>query len=234
MSAVIIKISPEKICEILQGTDWAECLDDDELESVSREATLKAIFANQRAVISGESADWWVGVVSGLFMQAITEKDGRQTVISISGQGAWFGEGTLLKHETWKYDVIAVKDSQILLIPKSVFFRLRQTNIAFNHYLTDQLNQRLGLFVGMLVNDRLLSPDIRLARNLAAMHAAKVYGIDEDGFLPVNQGALALLSGISRQRANMGLQKLQGLGLIKVRNNGTEILNAAGLLKFSE
>lgn len=232
LSNVVKRPSKAEVKHFIVNGPWGDPLTDAQLELVVENSVVQVVEQGENAINAYTPAEFWVGVFSGLLEQVITSEDGKQTVISVAGEGAWFGEGTLLKSEKWQYNVVALKRARLVLVPKAVFENLRQTNIAFNHYLTDLLNHRLGLFIGMLINDRLKSPNIRLARNLAAMRHSQVYRSEEHDLLPVNQGTLALLCGLSRQRTNMGLQELQRRGLIRLRNTGTQILDVEGLSNY--
>lgn len=221
------------IRQLIAHSRWGSRLGAEDLERVGNASTMRHVSAGQTAIRCGDAADHWIGVNSGLLMQSVAGDDGKKTVISVAADGAWFGEGTLLKNERWRYEVAALRRSVLVLVPCEEFERLRQTSIAFNHYLAEVLNDRLGLFVGMLLSDRLHPPDVRLARNLVAMAAAEVYGQKYVGILPVTQSILALLSGLSRQRTNEGIQRLRKLGLIRVNGIGVEILRLDELERFS-
>jgi CRP-like cAMP-binding protein len=146
--------------------------------------------------------------------------------------GGWFAEGSLLKRERLRYDVIALRDSRLALMPRSTFEWLRATSLPFNHYLQNLLNARLGLFIGLLEYDRLLGADARVARCLASLFNPDLY--PEPGpFVDLLQGEIGLLAGVSRQRANTALQRLQGEGLIRIEHRGITVLDLAGLRGFA-
>jgi CRP-like cAMP-binding protein len=63
----------------------------------------------------------------------------RKAKPSRSPAGGWFGEGSLLKHEARRYDAIAIRDSQIALMPRATFDWLLASSIGFNGYLLRQL-----------------------------------------------------------------------------------------------
>src|SRR3546814_13661712 len=81
--------------------------------------------------------------------------------------GGWIGEGSLLKRESRKYDVVALRDSSIARLPENTFNWLLDNSIPFNRYLLHQLNERVGQFIGKAEYDRLLAPDARVARCMA-------------------------------------------------------------------
>jgi CRP-like cAMP-binding protein len=128
---------------------------------------------------------------------------------------------------------VALRDSTIAYMPKATFMWLLDTSMPFNRYLLTQLNERLGQFIGMVEHDRLLGPDARLARCLAGMFNPHLYpGVGP--VLPISQEEIAQLAGLSRQRANQALQRLEQAGLLRIDYGGITVTNLAGLREFED
>jgi len=145
--------------------------------------------------------------------------------------GGWFGEGSLLKNEPRKYDVIALRDSRLLFMPRATFNWLLDNSIGFNRFLLLQLNERLGLFISLVEYDRMLDIDTRVARCLAALFNPYLNpGIGPQ--LQISQEEIGYLSGTSRQRANQALQVLEKEGVLKLDYGGITILDLDGLRRF--
>ena len=73
-----------------------------------------------------------------------------------------------------------------------------------------------------------VSPDLRVARSLAALFNPVLYpGVGE--ILRITQQELAYLVGLSRQRVNESLSTLQEQGIIRVEYGGLRILDLAAL-----
>lgn len=98
-----------------------------------------------------------------------------------------------------------------------------------------QLNERLGQFIGMVENDRLLNPDTRVARCLSSLYHAHLYPSLEK-IVHISKEKLGLLSGASRQRANQALQLLKKQGLLSLDYGGICILDLEvyGVMRLSE
>jgi CRP-like cAMP-binding protein len=108
------------------------------------------------------------------------------------------------------------------------FHWLLDHSIGFNRFIMNQLNERLGQFIAARESDRLNNPDVRVARSLAALCNPVLYpGVGD--ILRITQQELAYIVGLSRQRANAALQRLQDRGLIRVEYGGLRVLNMAGL-----
>jgi len=92
----------------------------------------------------------------------------------------------------------------------------------------NQLNERLGQFIAAREIDRLNTPELRVARNLASLFNPVLYpGVGE--VLRITQQELAYLVGLSRQRVNEALSTLQARGLIRVEYGGLRVLSLSGL-----
>jgi CRP/FNR family cyclic AMP-dependent transcriptional regulator len=50
--------------------------------------------------------------------------------------------------------------------------------------------------------------------------------------LPISQEEIAQLAGLSRQRVNQGLQRLEQAGLLRIEYGGIRVTDLAGLRNF--
>jgi len=144
--------------------------------------------------------------------------------------GSWFGEGSLLKEESRRYDAITLRDSELALMPRATFLWLLDQSIFFNRFLISQLNKRLGQFIGAMENERLLDVDARVARSLAAMFDA--WYPQQSMMLKISQEEVGQLAGLSRQRVNSALKVLEERGLIRVCYGEIHILDFEKLSTF--
>jgi CRP/FNR family transcriptional regulator, cyclic AMP receptor protein len=161
---------------------------------------------------AGEPCLHWYGLLHGILQMYVLGADGSETTLYCLREGQWGGEGSLLKKELRRYDLRALTPSHIFMVPVSTFETLRQSSIAFNHFLCDIMNERMGTFVGMLEASRLLGPELRVARGLL-MLAHNVVGDAEEISIP--QHELALICGLSRQRVNMAIGEFRRRSLVR-------------------
>ena len=142
--------------------------------------------------------------------------------------GGWFGEGTALKRESYRYNIQALRTSVVAGLPVDTFHWLLDHSIGFNRFIMGQLNERLGQFIAAREVDRMNNPEIKVARNLAALFNPVLFsGVGE--VLRITQQELAYLAGLSRQRVNEALRVLEAQQLIRVEYGGLRILNLDGL-----
>jgi CRP/FNR family transcriptional regulator, cyclic AMP receptor protein len=217
--------------EVLRQTIWAKDLTPEQMARVEADTVEQCIAKGGYICRKGEMVDAWIGIIDGLAKINNLSPDGKSVTFTGIASGSWFGEGTLLKQEARKYDVVALRDSRVARMPAKTFMWLLDNSLPFTRFLLMQLNERLGQFIGMVEFDRLLDVDTRVARCLAALFNAHLYP-GTDTLLQISQEEIGYLSGASRQRANQALQVLEKEGLLKVDYGGIQILDLDGLRRF--
>ena len=176
----------------------------------------------------GKPVTFWFGVVQGLLKMSADNAQGMTMTFTGVPPGGWFGEGTALKREPYRYNIQALRKSVVAGLPVDTFHWLLDHSIGFNRFVMMQLNERLGQFIAAREIDRLNNPDIRVARSLAALFNPVLYpGVGE--VLRITQQELAYLVGLSRQRVNEALTALQEQGTIRVEYGGLRVLDLPAL-----
>lgn len=220
-----------ELARYLSGLHWAGHLSADELHQVEHEIVVRNIAGGGFICRKGEPVEYWIGVMEGLAKMSLFSAEGKLTTLTGLPPGAWFGEGTLLKGETRKYDILALRHSRIAYMPRKTFFRLLDTNLGFNRFLLVQLNERLGQFISLVESQRLLEPDGRVARSLFELFNPVLYpGLGRQ--LQISQEEIGLLAGVSRQRVNQALQVLEKAGLLRIEYGGITVIDLAGLQAY--
>ena len=176
----------------------------------------------------GRPVTYWFGVVSGLLKMSSDNAQGQTMTFTGVPPGGWFGEGTALKRESYRYNIQALRKSVVAGIPVDTFHWLLDHSIGFNRFVMNQLNERLAQFIAAREIDRMHNPDAQVARSLAALFNPVLYpGVGE--LLRITQQELAYLVGLSRQRVNEALNTLQAQGTIRVEYGGLRVLDLAAL-----
>lgn len=176
----------------------------------------------------GRPVTYWFGVIEGLLKMTSETAQGQSITFSGLPPGGWFGEGTVLKREIYRYNVQALRKSVVGGLPADTFHWLLDHSIGFNRFVMSQLNERLAQFIAAREIDRMTSPDLRVARNLAALFNPTLFpGVGE--VLRITQQELAYLVGLSRQRVNEALSSLQEQGIIRIEYGGVRILDLQAL-----
>ena len=218
--------------EKIHGSVLGRMLSPQEIDRVVVESFERQVPAGSFVGRMGQPVEHWMGVIDGLMKMSVTSPDGKVSTLTGMSSGGWFGEGSLIKREPRRYDVVALRPSRVALVPHATFERLRNTSLPFNHHLQNLMNARLSLFIGMLEYDRLLGTDARVARCIATLFNADLYP-EPRAYVDLRQQEIALLCGVSRQRANVALRTLQECGLLRVEPRGVTVLDLDGLRNFA-
>ena len=222
----------ETLDECLSATRWGTLLTPEQRTRVAADSTEVVVAPEGYVCRRGEPVDAWLGVLDGLVKMMITAPDGKTSTFTGIPAGGWFGEGSLLKTEPRRYDVVALRESRIARVPRRSFEWLLNTSIPFNRFLLVQINERLGQFIGMLEAQRLHGPDARVALCLAALFNPILYhGIENK--VEVSQEEIGYLAGISRQRVNQALHALEQARLLRVEYGAIVIEDLEGLRRYT-
>ena len=212
----------------LDGIPWLKVLQEPERERAQLELRVTDAQPGDYVCRIGRPVTYWFGVIDGLLKMSSDDEEGRTMTFTGVPPGGWFGEGTALKREAYRYNIQALRRSTVAGLPVDTFHWLLDHSIGFNRFVMNQLNERLGQFIAAREIDRLGSPDLRVARGLAALFNPVLYpGVGE--VLRITQQELAYLVGLSRQRVNEALSNLQAQGLIRIEYGGLRILDLQGL-----
>ena len=216
---------------MLRATPWARSLSAADLDRIEAETVTRICAAGSLVCRKGEVVESWIGVVEGLVKMANVSADGKPTSFTGIGAGGWFGEGSLLKDEPRRYDIVALRDTTVAAMPRATFMALLDESVPFNRHLIVQLNERLGQFIAMVEHDRLLGPDARLARSLAALFNPVLYP-GNGPTLPISQEEMGQLVGLSRQRVNQALNALERAGLLRADYGSITVVDLPGLRRY--
>lgn len=210
---------------------WFDLLDQAQQERVIRETSILNVDEGSIIEHKGTVANTWIGVLEGLIKVSVGNADGKLASLTGVPAGGWIGEGSLLKHEARKYDVIALRNSKIARLRGDTFYWLLDNSISFNRYLLHQLNERVAQFIGKAEYDRLLAPDARVARCLAELFNPLLYPANSMR-LEITQEEIGYLARISRQRTNQALRSLEHANLLRIEYGAVQVLDLEGLREF--
>jgi CRP/FNR family transcriptional regulator, cyclic AMP receptor protein len=219
------------LSEQLRATLWAATLTEAQMCRVERDAEERFCPAGTPVCRKGEPVDAWIGVLEGLVKIHTVSADGRSVTFTGVPPGGWLGEGSLLKNDPRKYDVLALRDTRVARLPRATFEWLIDNSIAFNRFLLRQLNERLAQFIALIEYERLLDTDARVARCLGELFNPILYpGIGPR--LSISHEEIGFLAGVSRQRVNKALRRLEGEGLLSVEYGGISVPDADALRRY--
>lgn len=172
---------------------------------------------------AGEEVKGWYAVLSGLVkLQGQSAEGRRHSFLGIPG-GEWFGEGSVMKQEPRRYDVIALRDTELLCLPRAQFEQLRATSLPFCQAMIEQFNMRLGQAMAIIETMRLRTPEQRVAMYLGPQlwHGPRKIGLSQE--------ELGILAALSRQTVNTVLKDFERRGLVSLEFGRVGIRDEAGL-----
>ena len=212
----------------LANIPWLALLLPDELERALAELRVGDAQAGDYVCRIGKPVTYWFGVVSGLLKMSSDNAQGATMTFTGVPPGGWFGEGTALKREPYRYNIQALRKSVVAGLPVDTFHWLLDHSLGFNRFVMNQLNERLAQFIAAREIDRMNNPDVRVARSLAALCNPVLFsGVGE--VLRITQQELAYLVGLSRQRVNEALKALELQGTIRVEYGGLRVVDLKAL-----
>ncbi|MEW5885915.1 MAG: Crp/Fnr family transcriptional regulator [Pseudomonadota bacterium] len=210
---------------------WVPRLSADERQRVRSELMVTLAQPGDSICRVGRPVTYWFGLVEGLLKMSNDDSLGPIMTFAGLAPGGWFGEGTALKREPYRYNVQALRKSLVAGLPVETFHWLLDHSIGFNRFVMCQLNERLGQFIAAREIDRLNEPEVRVARSVANLfHPGLFPGVGQ--MLRITQQELAYLVGLSRQRVNLALSALHQQGLIEVGYGGLRVLDLARLRSY--
>jgi len=237
-SAPLLARARRPTADELAGIPWLRSLDAEEHEAAVDDLKVVRVDTGELLCRVGRPVTYWFGVIDGFLKMSNDSGTARGSgpsqaesmPITFTGlpPGGWFGEGTVIKREVYRYNIKAVRRSLVAGLSVSTFHWLLDRSIPFNRFVIQQLNERLGQFIGARETDRMINVDARVARSLGALFHPVLYpGVG--GLLRITQQELGYLIGLSRQRVNEALNSLQEQGLIRIEYGGVSVLDLEGL-----
>jgi CRP/FNR family transcriptional regulator, cyclic AMP receptor protein len=212
----------------LAGIPWLAVLQPGEYQWAAPQISVADAQPGDYVCRVGRPVTYWFGVIEGLLKMSSDNEQGQTMTLTGVPPGGWFGEGTVLKREVYRYNIQALRKSVVAGLPVDDFHWLLDHSIGFNRFVMNQLNERLAQFIAAREIDRMNNPDVRVARSLAALFNPILFpGVGD--VLRITQQELAYLVGLSRQRVNEALSALEVQGTIRVEYGGVRILDLQAL-----
>jgi CRP/FNR family cyclic AMP-dependent transcriptional regulator len=184
---------------------------------------------NQIVYSQGDPADSVFYIHEGKVKVSVISKFGKEAIVAIRGPDEFCGEGALTCNPRRLATTTTISRCEIVRLEKETLVRLLRQAPEFADYFLAHLLTRTARVEADFVDQLFNSSEMRLARALLLLAN---YGNDlgvEPLPVTVNQDTLAALTGTSRSRVNVFMNKFRKLGLINY-NGKLEVQKA--LLNF--
>ena len=172
---------------------------------------------------AGSRVDGWHAVLSGLVMLQSPASKKRSSAFIGVPDGEWFGEGSAMKPEPRRYNVVTLRHTSLLCLPLPLFATLRETSLAFNQFLVLHLNMRLGQAMTIIEAGRTQSTEHRVALYLSRLFWRSTRRLN------LTQDEIGQLVGLSRQTVNKVLRKMEDQGIVSLDFGRVAILDDEAL-----
>jgi CRP/FNR family transcriptional regulator, cyclic AMP receptor protein len=222
--------------ELLSQSPWWVAIGEAAQQQLRNDVGERVVAAGASLGHHGQTQHHWYGVLEGLLKWSIDAADGRTVTLGGQSVGSWFGEGTLLRSQPRKADLVALRASRVAMMPFETFDWLRRTQPAFNEFLLQQINERLHWFMGNFAAHRLLDTDRLVARALLGL-VHPLLNPRGQRHLTISQEELAKLATVSRQRCNESLVAMKLEGLVQLAYGAIVVIDLEALqrwCRFSE
>ena len=209
--------------QFLKAQPWFRQLPESQQARITQDVFTRQGKKGEVLLHAGDEVEGWYAVLSGLVKLQSSSGEGRVSAFLGVPDGEWFGEGSAMKLEPRRYDVIALRDTVLFCLPRATFDDLLANCLPFNHFLVAHLNKRLGQAMTIIEAGRLRSPEQRVA-----LYLSRVFWHGRRR-LVLSQEELGHLVGLSRQTVNRALKSMEQQGLVSLALGRVTMLDEQAL-----
>jgi len=131
----------------LDDIPWLHTLDAQERAVAMADLKVVQVATGELLCRVGRPVTYWFGVIDGLLKMGYDTALGIPITFTGLPPGGWFGEGTVIKREVYRYNIQALRRSVVAGLSVDTFHWLLDRSIPFNRFIIQQLNERLGQFI---------------------------------------------------------------------------------------
>ena len=211
---------------LLRKVPLFEVLKDEDLEAIARVTISRSYDKDQVIILAEEEGDALFIIAHGQVKVSIVSEDGREVILSLLGEGAVFGELSLLDGKPRSANVIATEETSLIMLRRpdfvQILFKMPQIATALLAELATRLRKTDRQIEGLA----LLDVTSRISETL--LQLATEQGTETvDGVViesrPTHQ-ELANMSGTTRETVSRVLKRLEGQGYISSSGRKIAIL----------
>ena len=184
------------------------------LTQVGKGKSSLQLLKKQTLFSQGEAAETVFYIHSGKVKLTVVSQQGKEAVIAILEQGAFFGESCLAGQGTRTATATVVEDCTVVRIDKDIMIRVMHDQPAFAELFMAYLLAHTIRIEGDLVDHLFNSSEKRLARVLLLLAHFGKEGKPETVIAKISQETLAEMIGTTRSRVSFFMNKFRKLGFI--------------------
>ena len=203
-----------------------EGLKQEDLEAIALVTVRRSFSKDQVIILAEEEGDALFIIRTGQVKVSIVSEDGREVILSLLGEGAVFGELSLLDEKPRSANVVATKDAELYMLRRGDFLQLLHKVPKIAISLLSELASRLRKTDRKIEGLALLDVTSRISETLLVL--ADEQGEEtSEGFHIANRPThqqLANMSGTTRETVSRVLKRLEGQGYIICKGRTITIL----------
>jgi len=220
-----------KIDEALKSSVMFHAIENDDLKKI-RDVVLPRKFKRGETVFNqGDASEGFYVVQTGAVKVYKLSAEGKEQVLHIVGPGENFAEATLFGDTTYPAYCEALKDSALLLLPKTGFLNLLKDNPEFSLRMLTSLSAWLKRMAMLVEEVTFKDVNSRLAGFLLSL--METQGVKTpDGIridLEMDKKTLAARLGTISETLSRSLRKFKEQEIIKVEGRKLTILDREAL-----
>ena len=217
-------------------------LDEAVAAQVARDIRVQSFDAGQTIWTKGSMVQSWHFIIHGLVSAAIPTANSDATPISIYGDGAWFGEQTIINRKPSYAAYMCLVPTEVMGMPAERFDQLFLEDAEFARFVAKLVAWRVQKTSETLMLMKLGNPCLRVVMGLAQFAEALSYrserpptiGVADALEIPIPQGTLASLCGVSRTLFSEYAQALATDKWLKLSYGKLEVLSAHAWHSFAQ
>ena len=212
--------------ETLRNVRLFESLDKREFDALS-ELTFVRTFEKDNVIIWAEDkGDALFIIADGKVKVSIVSEDGREVILSLLSKNAVFGELSLLDGRPRSANVIAIEETQLVMLRRADFLELIQKTPSIAVALLAELASRLRKTDRQIEGLALLDVASRISDTL--LQLAIEQGVESNSGIVVENRPthqeIANMSGTTRETVSRVLKRLEKQGYLKSEGRKITIL----------
>lgn len=217
---------------ILRALPIFERLDDDCLQPLTHVATLRQIPRHTVVLHAGDRTDNIYFVLAGALKVQVSDEEGREVILSMLGPGELFGEMGVLDDHPRSATVLAVEQSEVVMIGKDDFKRCLVENPDVSLFIMRNLVKRLRLADRNIESLALLDVYGRVARLL--LESADLVDGRKVVTHKLTKQDIAKMIGASREMVSRVMRDLTAQGLIQEHDGQLILVDLAAFRRHGD
>ena len=166
-------------------------------------------------------------VAYGIVKLSLRSHDGDERVLRLVSTGETFGEATALLGERARYEVHALADCKLVVVPTATLWKLLESEPRFVRRMMTTLGERTLEMIDEVEAATMQRGAQRLARYLQSL--VRSTSVPGSVRLPVSKTLVAARLGVKKETLSRLLHQLTADGVIEVERRDVRILDAGRL-----